>query len=282
MVGMAASGKFAMKFAMAVIACLALRILIAAAPPSPGYPAYQKANALFIAQKFPESLAAIDEALHLDPKLVPALTLKAKLAMAMNRFALARQSLEQALAVDPKAQYALFLYGLEAFLTNDLQTALPRFRKAHRLNPSDPRATLYLGLTTESLGQTAEALSLYEEAVRLEQTAGTPQAETFLPGARLLLLLGRLDESERWIRQALRLAPRVRDPHFELARLLLRKGDAAQAAEEGETALSLPGGIVTDAQVHYLLIRAWQQSGKPDRAAQHAAALRAIETPAGR
>jgi tetratricopeptide (TPR) repeat protein len=272
----------ARKIAVAIIACLALRILIAAEPPSPGYPAYQKANSLFIAQKFPESLAAIDEALRLDPKLVPALTLKAKLAMAMNRFALARQSLEQALAVDPKAQYALFLYGLEAYLRNDMQAALPRFRKAHRLNPSDPRATLYLGLTTESLGQTAEALSLYEEAVRLEQTAGTPQAETFLPGARLLLLLERLDDSERWIRQALRLAPQVRDPHFELARLLLRKGDAAQAAEEGETALRLAGGTVTDAQVHYLLIRAWQQSGNADRAAQHAAVLRSLETPAGR
>ena len=258
-------------------AVLTLQILIAA---SPGYPAYQKANSLFIAQKFPESLAAIEEALRLDPKLVPALTLKAKLAMATNNFAVARQSLEQALAVDPKAQYAQFLYGLEAYLTNDMQAALPRFRKANQLNPADPRATLYLGLASESLGQTAEALTLYEEAVRLEQTAGAPQAETFLPGARLLLLLGRLDESERWIRQALKLDPQVRDPHFELARILLKKGDAAQAAKEGEIALTLPGGVVTDAQVHYLLIRAFQQSGNPDRAAQQAAALRALETPA--
>ena len=110
------------------------------------------------------------------PKLVPALTLKAKLAMAMNNFALTRQSLQQALAVDSKAQCAQFLFRLEAYLSNDMQAALPRFRKAHQLNPSDPRATLYLGLTSESLGQ----------------TAGAPKAETFLPGARLLLVLGRL------------------------------------------------------------------------------------------
>src|ERR1039458_8956579 len=75
---------------------------------SPGYPAYQRANELFVAKKFPESLNAIDEALRLDPKLVPALTLKAKLAMAINRFDVARQSLEQALASDPTSAYAQF------------------------------------------------------------------------------------------------------------------------------------------------------------------------------
>lgn len=56
-----------------------------------------------MAKTFPEALAAVGEALRLDANLVPALTLKAKLAMAANRFDLARQSLERALAVDPKA-----------------------------------------------------------------------------------------------------------------------------------------------------------------------------------
>lgn len=244
---------------------------------SPGDAAYRKANALFVAQKFPESLEAIEEALRLDPKLVPALTLKAKMAMVSGQFAVARQSLEQALAVDPKAQYAQFLYGMEAYLTNDMQAALPRFRRSQVLNPTDSRTALYLGLTTESLGQTSEALALYEEAVRLERSL---EAETLLPGGRLLFLLGRVEEAERWIRQALKLAPAMRDPHFELARILLRKGAAAEAAAEGETALTLSGGLATDAQLHYLLIRAWQQSGEPERAARHAATLRALETPA--
>jgi tetratricopeptide (TPR) repeat protein len=260
------------------VAAASMFISIAAALVSPGYPAYQKANALFVEQKFNESFAAIEEALRLDPKLVPALTLKAKLAMAVNRFDVARQSLLQALAIDPTAEYAQFLYGMEAFLTNDTEQAMLRFRKARQLNPSDAHAALYLGLTTESLGQTEQALSLYQEAVRLEQAAGKPQAETLLPGARLLLLLGRLDECERWIHQALKLAPNLRDTHFEFARLLLQKGDAAKAAEEGEAALRLSGGTVTDVQIHYLLIRAWQKNGSPERAAQHAQTVRALET----
>jgi len=256
-------------------------VLFGARPPSPGYAAYERANALFVAKKLPEALVATEEALRLDPKLVPALTLKAKLAMAAYRLDVARRCLEQALALDPRAPYAQFLYGLEAYLGNDVKEALPRFRKARQLNPTDPRAALYLGLTLESLGQPGEALSLYEEAVRLERSAGELDAETLLPGARLLLLLGRLEECERWIRQAAKLSPNSRDVHFEFARLLLKKGDAAQAAAEGETTLGLSEGVVTDAAIHYLLIRAYRQSGMPDRAAIHAEVMRAQESPAG-
>jgi tetratricopeptide (TPR) repeat protein len=255
-------------------------VLSGATPASPGYAAYERANALFVAKRLPEALAATEESLRLDPKLVPALTLKAKLAMAAYRLDVARQCLEQALALDPRAAYAQFLYGLQAYLENDVKSALPRFRKARQLNPNDPRAALYLGLTVESLGQPAEAMSLYEEAVRLERSEGKLQAETLLPGARLLLLLGRVEECERWIRQAAKLSPNSRDAHFELARLLLKKGDAAQAATEGETALGLSEGVVTDAAIHYLLIRAWQQDGRPDRAALHADVMRIQETPA--
>ena len=257
-------------------------ILSGATQSSPGYAAYERANNLFVAMKLPEALAATEEALRLDPKLVPALTLKAKLAMGAYRLDVARQCLEQALTIDPKAPYAQFLYGLEAYLGNDLAAALPRFRKARQLNPTDSRAALYLGLTVESLGQPAEALSLYEEAVRLERSAGELHAETLLPGARLLLLLGRLEECERWIRQAMKLLPNSRDVRFEFARLLLKQSDAAQAAAEGEAALALSEGVVTDAAIHYLLIQAYRQAGMPDRAAIHAEVMRAQETPANK
>ena len=260
-----------------VVGMLAGLLTYAAA--SPGQASYEKANALFVAKKFPESLASVEEALRLDANLVPALTLKAKLAMAANRYDLARQSLQRAIAVDPKAPYAQFLYGMEAYMNNEMTEALPRFRKARELAPKDPRAALYLGLTTESIGQPKEALALYQEAVRLDRASGHPQAETLLPGARLLLLLGRLEESEDWTRQAVKLSPKLRDAHFELARLLLKKGEPAQAANEGEAALGLSEGTVTDAAIHYLLIRAWQQAGQPERAAVHAAVIRAQESP---
>ena len=252
-----------------------------ATPASPGQAAYEKANALFVEKKLPEALAAAEEALRLDPKLVPALTLKAKLAMAAYRLDVARRCLEQALAIDPRAPYAQFLYGLEAYLGNDMKAALLRFRKARELNPSDPRAALYLALTIESLGQPVEAMSVYEEAVRLERSMNELHAETLLPGARFLFLLGRLDESERWLVQAATLSPNSRDVHFEFARLLIEKGDAGRAVTEGEKALVLSEGIVTDAAIRYLLIRAYQKLGMTERAAIHAEIMRTQESPAG-
>ncbi len=252
-------------------------ILLLLGAVSPGQPGYEKANELFIAKKFPEALAAVEEAIKLDARLVPALTLKAKLAMAANRWDVAGKSLEQALAVDPKAPYAQFLYGMVAYMNNEMGAASTRFQKARELAPKDPRAALYLGLTIESVGKPGDALALYEEAIRLERASGQEQADTLLPGARLLLLLGRLEESELWIRQTLKLSPKLRDAHFEMARILLKKGAAAEAALEGELALSLPGGSVPDTSIHYLLIRAWRQAGKPERAAFHAGVLRARE-----
>lgn len=261
---------------------LLLALACGAQTPSAGRASYERANTLFVAKQFPEAFAAVEEALRLDGKLVPALTLKAKLAMTANRFDMAREALERALAVDPKAAYAQFLYGMEAYMNNEMKEALARFRRARELAPKDPRVLLYLALTTEAVGAPNDALGLYQEAIRLERAAGRPQADTLLPGARLLLLLGRVEESEAWLRQAVKLSPKQRDAHFDLARVLLKKGDAERAAEEGELALGLSEGTVADSAIHYLLIRAWRQAGKPERAAAHAGTIRARENSAGK
>jgi tetratricopeptide (TPR) repeat protein len=274
---MSARGPLAALLALLIVAGLCPGAAQVAERKSPGFAAYERANALFTAKKFPECMAQIEEALRLDPKLVAALTLKAKLAMILNRFDISRQSLEVALAADPTSAYAHFLYGLDAYLRSDLQAALPRFEKARQLNPADPRSALYLGLTRESLGQPNDALKIYEEAVRLEQSVGAPQADTFLTGARLLMLLGRLEDCEVWIKRALALEPNSRAAHFEFARLLQKKGDPLQAAKEGELALRLPEGEPAEAQIHYLLIRAYRECGQPAQAARHREALRAIE-----
>jgi len=251
-----------------------------AQPPgsSPAYRLYEKANALFVAKRLPECQAALEEVLRLEPKLVPALTLKAKVAMAVNRYDLARESLNQALAAEPDAWYARFLSGFLYHLQNELQLALPELEIARRLNPRDPRAALYLGLTQESLGRTSEAIASYAEAIKLEEASGRVQADTLLTYARLLLLLGRLDECGQLISRALKLEPDSRDAHYERARLLLKQGDAAGASQEGEKALRLSGGI-TERQIRYLLLRAYQATGQEKLAAEHAAALRAAEKP---
>ena len=262
---------------MALLAILLARWAAAQVPPSAGYPAYERANRLFVAGKYQESFNAVDEALRLDSKLVPALTLKAKLAMSINRYDVARECLERAIAADPSSWYSQFLYGFQFYQQNEMPEAIRALEKTRRLNPRDPRTALYLGLAKESLGQTTEALNSYQEAIRIGEATGKLDTDMLLTCSRLLLLLGDYEKCGGLVQRALKLAPNSRDPHFESARLLLKKGDPAGAAKEGEIALQLRTGDVTDRQVHFLLIQAYQAGGREREASQHASALRAIE-----
>ena len=268
-----------MGLARAVPFCVLLAWCALAAQPgrSPGYAAYEKANSLFSAHRYQESLDAVDEALKLDPKLPPALTLKAKLALAANRFDVARESLERALAADPSSWYAQFLYGFQFYQQNEMPAAIAALQKARRLNPKDPRSALYLGMSEESLGRTAEALTLYREAIRLEEAAGRAQVDTLLTCSHLLLALGEFDEDERLLEKAVKVDPASRDARFETGRLFLKKGDPARAAREGEIALTLRSGDATERQVRYLLVQAYQALGREADAARHTAALRALD-----
>jgi tetratricopeptide (TPR) repeat protein len=243
---------------------------------SPGYAAYERANKQFAAKQFQACMNELDEALRLDPKLVPALTLHARLAMAIDRFDVAREDLEKAIAADPKAAYPQFLYGFQFYQRNEMPAAIRALQRAHQLNPRDASSALYLGLAQESLGNTAEALSLYREAIRLEESGGQPHVETMMACARLLLVLGEFDEAEQVLDRAVRIAPESRDPHFEASRLWLKRGDAARAVREAEAALKLRGEA-KDRQVRYVLMQAYQAAGRDADAARESAALRAME-----
>jgi tetratricopeptide (TPR) repeat protein len=249
----------------------------AAAQPSPGLAAYQRADQAFREHKFQVSMDALDEALRLDPALVPALTLKARLAMAANRYEVARETLERAIAADSKSWYARFLYGFQFYQQNEMPAAIAAFEKARELNPRDPPSALYLGLAYEALGRAGEALGLYRRAIELEEAAGAPHVETLLTAARLLLLQGRFDDSAKLAERAIQVDPGSRDPHFELARLWLKRASPQKAIVEGETALRLQHGDTPDGQIHFLLVQAYRGAGQDQAAKRHADALRDIE-----
>jgi tetratricopeptide (TPR) repeat protein len=255
---------------------LALLLCIAAAwaqAVSSGAPAYERANALFEKGQFDAALAELNNALHADPKLVPALTLKAKLAMIINRYDVARECLDRAVAADPAGSYPQFLLGFWFYRQNQMPDAERELQKAQRLNQSDSRAALYLGLTEETLGRSKAALAQYERAMRLEEATGHPHAEAWITCARLLMVNGDLDRAETLLTEAARIEPDSRDAQFESARLALRKGNTAQAIAAGEKALRLRGETV-DRQIHFLLVQAYRRAGRDAEAAQHAAAIR--------
>ena len=253
---------------------LILGSILFAQSASPGYRAYQRANDLFLKQQFPASLDAVEEALRLDAKLVPALTLRAKLAMAANRTDLARADLERAVAIDAKSAYAQFLLGLVLYQLNELRLALPPLEAASKLTPKDPRAPLYLGLCQESLGDADAAAALYEKAIRLEEAAGQPQAETYLIAARLQFLLDHVDAAEKLVQKAIRRNAASREAHFEYARIAAHGRRFDLAVREANLALTLPRTETTDQQIHALLARSYQALGDSSNAARHAQAAR--------
>lgn len=239
--------------------------------------AYEKANALFEQHKLPESLAALDEALGADANYIPALTLKAKIAIGANRLDIAGQCLKRAVTTDPASWYARFLYGFWYYLRDDWAQALAELEAARKLNPKYAHAPLYLGLTYERLGDPQKAATFAGEAIRLEEAEGAPEAYSLIAYARVLQVLGRLTECGNVLNQALQLYPGSRDVHFAMARLLLRKGDPKGAAKAAEEALPLPPEDVTDVQIRYLLVRAYSAAGQDRLAEAQASAIRAAE-----
>jgi tetratricopeptide (TPR) repeat protein len=252
-------------------------VLFAAAQSSPGVAAYDRADRMFREHRFQDAMDDVDEALRLEPNLVPALTLRARLAMAANRYDVARQSLERAIAADPKSWYARFLYGFQFYQQNEMPAAIAALEKARDLNPRDPPSALYLGLANEAVGRTDYALGLYRRAIELEEASGALHVETLLTAGRLYLLLGRFDEAAALAERAAKVDPASRDPHFELARVWLKKSDPPKAIAEGETALRLQQGDTPDRQVHFLLVQAYRAAGKDEQAQQHAEAVRKLD-----
>jgi tetratricopeptide (TPR) repeat protein len=236
---------------------------------------YNRANAHFQRQNFEQAEAELSAALEQDPNLVPALTLRAKLAMGFNRFDIARASLQKAAELEPRSAYVQFLLGFFYYVDNDFLKAFPPLEAARKLNPGDPQTAFYLALTHEGLAQPGEAASFYKEAIALEEKQGRPSAETRVAYGRLLFSLGQFEPSAAQITRALQLDPKSRDAHYEHGRLCFEAEKFAEAAEAGERSLSFSGMGTTDRQIHFLLGRAYQKLGNSDLAAHHLEKFRA-------
>jgi tetratricopeptide (TPR) repeat protein len=236
--------------------------------------AYRKANAHFDRREFEQSLAAVEEALRLDPRFVPALTLKARLAMAANRYEIARECLERAVELEPQTAGVHFLLGFCRYVENDFKGALSPLERAAQLKPENGPTQFYLAMTLEALGRTDEAIAAYENTLKLEKS-GAALADPLVAYARLLFTQGRYGESEKLIDRALGVEPTSRDGYYEKGRLLMERREYTKAIEHGKKALSLAGEGTTDAQIHFLLARAYQRTGQNELAASHLAKHRA-------
>jgi tetratricopeptide (TPR) repeat protein len=187
----------------------------------------------------PLSRSAIIEAeklLATDPANWNALLLLGRAAMAEQRYPEARRFFERAVAANPRAAKAHFMLGFCSYVDNDFRLALEPLKSARNLNPKDAPTALYLALTHQGLAEPALAKPHFEAAMELSS-----DPEIRLAYARALIEQGDLDKAQPLIAKALQLAPNSRDAHYEMARLKLETGLAAQAASNSPVPASQTG-----------------------------------------
>jgi len=243
---------------------------------------YENAKQDFAQRKFSEAVSEVDAALHESPSMVPALVLKARLATFAHRPDVAKSCLITAITVDPTSEEAQFYLGLLFYAQNDFKSAISPLQSAQTLSPKSPLPVFYLAMTQEALGDDNIALELYQQAETLSPKKSPQSAEILVAYGRLLLSLGRSQESIEKVRRAIDADPGSRDAHYELAKGLDHEGDFKNAALEGELALTLPGLGTSDAQIHFLLANLYRKLNRPDLAKVHLEKFQAASQTTGK
>ena len=230
---------------------------------------YENAKHDFAQHKFTEAVSEVDIALHESPYMVPALVLKARLAVFAHRPDVAKSCLITAITADPTSEEAQFFLGVFYYTQNDFRLAISPLETAQTLSPKNPMPVFYLAMTREALGDKIQALELYQQAENLSPEKSPQSASILVTYGKFLLSLGRSQDSMGKIRRAIEEDPESRDAHYELAKGLDQEGDFKNAALEGERALTLPELGTSDAEIHYLLARLYGKLKQPDLAKIH-------------
>ena len=129
------------------------------------------------------------------------------------------------------------------------------FGNAARINPKEPLALMYVGVSAHELGEFEEALGIFKQL--------TGQFPKFAPGyyrlGHALLRAGAVDEAESAFRKLIDLAPYEWRGYAGLGDTSLRKGASAEAAKWLEKAVEVDP---TAKIAHHLLGTAYRSLGR--------------------
>ncbi len=227
---------------------------------------YENAKQDFAQRKFSEAVNEVNMALHESPYMVPALVLKARLAIFAHHADIAKSCLITAITVDPTSEEAQFFLGLFYYNQNNFKLAMSPLEKAQTLSPKSPMPVFYLAMAHEAIGDVTQALDLYQQAENLSPEKSPQRALILLAYGRFLFMLGRTREGIEKIRQSVEGDAESRDAHYELAKGLDHEEDFKDASLEGERALTLPELSTGDAQIHFLLAKIYRKLKQPELA----------------
>ena len=199
----------------------------------------------------------------------------------MGRRDWARPELEKLAGSD--ARSPLYRYWL-ARLDYDQERyaeAAAGFRRALALDPQYLKAHDHLGLCYDALGRYDDAVRSYREAIRLNRDRRPPSPWPPLNLGILLMRLDRLDEAEALLRESARDDPGFAPARYQLGLVLEKRARTADAIAELTRAAELDASYP---EPHYALARLYRRTGeaaKADEALQRFLALKKEKGQAG-
>jgi tetratricopeptide (TPR) repeat protein len=175
----------------------------------------------------------------------------------------ARPVLESLFAHDTNNALYPYWLGRLDYDAQHYPEAIHRFEQAIALDPAMARAYDSLGLCYFSQNDNGAAVKNFKRAIDLDQAAPHPSPLPYIDLAMTLEFLGRPQEAEAHLRQALRLGPQLPAAHYQLGHVLEHLGQLQAAVPEMQEAIRLDDNY---AEPHIALAQIYKRLGRPDAA----------------
>lgn len=210
-----------------------------------------------------ESLKTYTKAAQLSTPKSNDLKIVATDYVLLNDYPDAIQWMRRAIDFDPKNESAWYGLGRCYYSQSSFSDAGRAFRKALKLDPTDPRAQINLALTLEMLNEPVKADKEYGKAIALANATRHTDQWPYLDFASFLLEEGKAAEAIPLLEKAIAIAPQCAECHGKLGRALEATGKKNAAVTELEKAVALDP---RDARLHYALGHAYRSAGMMEKA----------------
>jgi tetratricopeptide (TPR) repeat protein len=229
--------------------------------------------------RLPEALAAMKQAIELEPAAETNYDHLAQMLIEEGRYADANEAAEKALVVAPKSSAAYQLRGRAETRIGNFNLALRSYARAAELNPADAGALLNLALVQEKLFQYREAAGSFEKGIA--RFPGNPQF--YEAYGRMLLDAGSDAGSNggsnearaaSLLEKAIALDDQLAGAHYELGKYLLGKDKVQPALVHLEAAAKLDP---QDSRTALALAGAYRRLGRKAEAGEQLRKFKELE-----
>jgi tetratricopeptide (TPR) repeat protein len=199
------------------------------------------------------------------------------LAMAyvvVDRREWARPELQTLAKANPEQPLYLYWLGRLDYDDQRFADAIEKFEAVIAVDPNFIRAYDNLGLSLDGMGRQREALEAFENAIERNRKQTFPSPWPALNLGTILYRHGRVEEAERYLREAVNYGPDLAQAQYQLAALLDNRGEAERAIEHLTRAAELDPA---DPKPHYALGRIYRRQGDEQGARQALARFRELE-----